>query len=154
MADNWQRLFAYLTGSLVFGLLVIIFTHNFFNYVNRPGWMGYTALFGYGLVYLNFAYIINRRFTQKQNQPSNAGYVMAVLLILPTLAWIFTKETGLAESLSVFTLTVIFAAFLGTYYGIRSGIRRRSEYLQKTREQGDSELPDDLHRPHDDLKKN
>jgi len=154
MAVNWQRLFAYLTGSLVFGLLVIIFTHNFFNYVNQPGWVGYAALFGYGLIYLNFGYIINRRFTQKRKNPSNASYIMAVLLILPTLAWIFTKETGLAESLFVFTLTVTFAAFLGSYYGIRAGIRRRSEYVKKINEQSESELPENLHRPHDDLKKN
>lgn len=151
--DSWYRTFAYVTASIVFGLLFIIFTNSFLMYVNNPGWVGYTSLFAYGLIFVNLSYGMNRRYNKKLKFPSIVSYVMATLLILPTLIWIYTKETGLAESRMVFTLTIIFAVYLGAYYGVKSGEKRREDYLRKLREEGE-ELPDDLQRPHDDLSKN
>lgn len=151
--DSWYRTFAYITGSLVIGLLFIIITNSFLTYVNNPGWIGYAALFGYGLVFLNLGYGLNRRFTKKLKRASNISYVMATLLILPTLVWIYTKVTALAESRLMFALTIIFAVYLGTYFGIGAGTRRRIDYLNKLREQEEN-LPDDLQRPHDDISKN
>lgn len=154
--ESWHRPFAYLTGSLVFGLLVIVLTNGFLGYVNTPGWIGYVALLAYGLVFVNIGYVLNRRFTKKIKQPTGLSYAMAALLIGPTLLWVLTKDGGgaLGESRMVFILTVVFAAFLGTWYGIKTGSRKRVDYLRKMREQEDEEVPDELKRPHDDLQKN
>lgn len=152
--QSWHRMFAYVTGSLVFGLLLILIAHSFFSYVNQPGWVGYVTLIAYGLVFVNLSYGMSRRYTKKLKFPSVISYVMATLLVLPTLLWIYTKETALAESRMVFALTVAFAAYLGAYYGTRAGARKRADYIQQLREEEDDELPDDLQRPHDDLNKN
>lgn len=151
--ESWQRTFAYISGSIVFGLLIIIFTNSFLTYVNSPGWVGYVALFGFGLIFINLSYTLNRRYTKKLKHPSWISYLMATLLILPTLVWIYTKETALAEARMVFTLTTVFAVYLGAYYGIKGGVKRRADYLEKLRET-EEELPDDLKRPHDKINKN
>ncbi|MFH5832623.1 hypothetical protein ACG2F4_07090 [Halalkalibaculum sp. DA3122] len=151
--DSWYRTFAYVTASLVFGLLFIIFTNSFLTYVNYPGWTGYVTLLAYGLVFVNLSYGMSRRYNKKLKFPSTTSYVMATLLVLPTLVWIYTKETALAESRMVFTLTAIFAVYLGAYYGTKAGMKRREDYLRKLREEGE-QLPEDLQRPHDDLNKN
>ncbi|MDZ7695276.1 MAG: hypothetical protein U5K69_29870 [Balneolaceae bacterium] len=104
-------------------------------------------------VFVNMSYGMNRRYTKKLKHPSWISYLMATLLVLPTLVWIYTKETALAEAHMVFTLTNIFAVYLGAYYGIKSGVKRRAGYLEKLRET-EEDLPDDLQRPHDKLNKN
>lgn len=151
--ETWHRPFAYITGSLVFGLLIIVFTNSFLGYVNDPGWIGYAALIAYGLVFVNISYVINMRFTKKNKRPSNISYLMAALLILPALVWVYTKNTGLATSRIVFTLTIVFAVFLGAWYGIKAGVRKRAGYLHQLREEQD-DLPEDLQRRHDKLNKN
>ncbi|MDX1639581.1 MAG: hypothetical protein R3281_16570 [Balneolaceae bacterium] len=151
---SWYRTFAYVTASIVFGLLFIILTNSFFGYVNNPGWVGYVSLFAYGLVFVNLSFGMNRRYIKKRPDPASpAGYVMATLLVTPTLVWIYTKQTALAESRMVFTLTIVFATYLGAYYGIKTGTRKRADYLRKMREE-QGNLPDDLKRLHDDLSKN
>jgi len=154
--NSWHRPFAYVTASLVIGLLVIVFTNSFLEYVNNPGWIGYVALLGYGLIFVNVAYVLNRRFTKKIKRPSNLSYLTAVLLLAPTLAWVLTKEEGgaLGESRTVFILTIVFAAFLGAWYGVKAGQRKREGYLHDLKEERGKEMPDELRRSHDDLKKN
>lgn len=152
--ESWHRYFAYITGSLVIGLLIILFTNSFFAYVNNPGWIGYVALTGYGLIFINICYVLARRFTKKLEYASPVSYLMATLVILPTLLWIYTKETPLGESRTIFTLTLLIAAYLGTFYGIRAGSRKRVDYLEELREKNEGELPDDLRRPHDDMSRN
>ena len=150
--DSWQRTFAYVSGALVAGLLLIIFTNSLLVYVNNPGWPGHVALFGFGFVFVNLSYGLNRRYVKKLEGPSTASYVIATLLILPTLLWIYTKETALAESRMVFAVTIVFAVYLGAYFGIRSGSKRRMDYIEQLQEE--EAIPDDLQRPHDDLNKN
>ncbi|MDR8390657.1 hypothetical protein NC796_05890 [Aliifodinibius sp. S!AR15-10] len=152
--ESRYRTFAYITASIVFGLLFVIFTNGFFVYVNYPGWVGYVTLFAYGLVLVNLSYGMNQRYTKKNKFPSNVSYVMATLLVVPTLIWIYTKETALAESRMVFTLTIIFAVYLGAYYGIKTGSRKRIDYLETLREEEEDNLPEDLQRPHDDISRN
>ncbi|MDX1672381.1 MAG: hypothetical protein R3211_08560 [Balneolaceae bacterium] len=152
--ENWQRKFAYITGSVVFGLLIIILTHTLFGYVNEPGWVGYLALTGFGLVYLNVSYLFGRRYTKRTDQSSTLSYLLAALILVPTLLWIYTKETELAESRLVFTLVAIFSAFLGAYFGIRGGIRRRAAYFKNLKESQEGGVSEDLQRPHDQMSGN
>lgn len=152
--DHWQRVFAYTTGALVIGLLIIIFTNSFLVYVSEPGSTGYLVLLAYGFVFLNLGFGVNRRFALKSERVPALHYLLAFLMVVPTLVWIYTKDTGLANQQFVFTATIVFAVFLGTYYGIKKGSARRNSYLRQIYQERDREMPDDLKRPHDDLNKN
>lgn len=150
---NWQRIFAFVTGAIVFGLLIILISNSYIQYVAREGTTGYLFLFGFGLIYLNINFGISRRFTIKALDLDWVSYLMAFLTILPTIFWVYTKDVGLGEAELLFVLTVIFSAFLGTYFGIRRGIVKRQKYIQRLRDE-EQELPDSLKRPHDHLSQN
>lgn len=155
MEQHWQRIFAYITGSVVFGLLIVIFTFKLIGYAAYPGWKGYMGLIGFGLIFLNFAYVVNRRFTLKRKNPSRPlSYLMGGLMVLPTLFWIFTKETGLGSSRTLFALVVLASILLGTHFGITSGIKRRAAWLKQKREENREDTPGDLRQPPDELSKN
>lgn len=150
---NWQRVFAYVTGAIVFGLLLILISNSYIQYVAWEGMTGYLFLFGFGLIYLNLNFGISRRFVIKAVDLDWVCYLMAFLTILPTLFWVYTKDVGLGEAHLLYVTTTIFSAFLGTYFGIRRGSVKREKYIQQIRED-DQELPDSLKRPHDDLSTN
>lgn len=150
---NWQRTFAFITGAFVFGLLLIIVSNSYIQYVAYEATTGYLFLFGFGLIFLNLNFGISRRFTIKALNTKWVCYTMALLTLLPTLFWVYTKDVGLGPFHLIFVLTIIFSAFLGTYYGIRRGIIKRQQYIQRLREEKE-DLPRSLKRPHDDLRKN
>jgi|SRR6056297_1863902 len=152
--DHWQRVFAYTTGALVIGLLIIVFTNSFLVYVSEPGSTGYLVLLAYGFVFLNLGYGVNRRFALKSDRIPALHYLLALLMVAPTLGWVYSKDTGLGSQQFVFTATIVFAVFLGTYYGIKKGSARRNAYLRQIFKDREREMPDDLKRPHDDLNKN
>lgn len=152
--ENWQRKFAYITGALVFGLLIIILTHTLFGYVNEPGWVGYVSLTGFGLIYLNVSYLFGRRYTKRTEESPLLSYLLAVLIVSPTFLWIYTKQTALEESRLVFTLVAVFSVFLGAYFGIRGGIRRREIYFNRLRQEREGGISENLQRPHDEMGKN
>lgn len=150
---NWQRIFAFVTGAFVFGLLLIIVSNGYLQYVAYEGISGYLVLLGFGLVYLNLNFGISRRFTIKAIDLDWVSYLMAALTILPTIFWVYTKDVGLGQMQLLFVLVTIFSAFLGAYFGIRRGLIKRQKYIQRLRED-DRELPDSLKRPHDHLSQN
>lgn len=150
---NWQRIFAFVTGAIVFGLLLIIISNSYIQYVAYDGTTGYLFLLGFGLIFLNLNFGISRRFTIKALDLNWVCYLMTILTIVPTIFWVYTKDVGLGDAELLFVLTVIFSAFLGTYFGIRRGIAKRQRYIQQLRED-DQDLPDSLKRPHDNLRQN
>lgn len=150
---NWQRVFAFVTGAIVFGLLLILISNSYIQYVANEDMSGYLFLFGFGLVFLNLNFGISRRFTMKALNLDWVSYTMAFFTFLPTIFWVYTKDVGLGEAELLFVLTVIFSAFLGTYFGIRRGIAKRQQYIERLREE-EQELPDSLKRPHDHLSQN
>ncbi|MDZ7683450.1 MAG: hypothetical protein U5J63_17500 [Fodinibius sp.] len=150
---NWQRIFAFVSGSIVFGLVLILISNSYIQFVANEDISGYLFLFGFGLVYLNINFGTSRRFAMKATQLDWVCYLMAFFTILPTVFWVYTKDVGLGEAELLFTLTVVFSAFLGAYFGIRRGLVKRQQYIQQLREEGE-ELPDSLKRPHDNLNPN
>lgn len=152
--DHWQRVFAYTTGAIVIGLMLIVFTNNFLSYVNAEGTIGYIALLAYGFVFLNLGYGINRRFSLKANRAPAINYTLSLLTAVPTLLWIYTKDEGLGDSITIFTITILFSVLLGTHYGIKKGNARRADFLQQVKEEMQDSTPDELKRPHDELNKN
>lgn len=151
--NHWQRNFAYITGAVVIGLLLIIISNSYIQFVAEEGLTGYLILIAFGLVYLNLGFGISRRFVIKARNADYICYLMSLLIVIPTLFWVFTKDTGLGVAKIYFVFTVLFSPLLGAYFGIRRGKVKRAEYIQKLREE-DRELPDQLKRPHDDLKQN
>lgn len=150
---NWQRVFAFVTGAIVFGLLLILISNSYIQYVAREGWTGYLFSFGFGLIFLNLNFGISRRFTMKALNLDWICYLMGFLTILPTIFWVYTKDVGLGDAHLMFVLTVLFSTFLGTYFGIRRGLAKRQKYINQLHED-EQELPDSLKRPHDNLSQN
>lgn len=151
--NNWQRIFAYTTASLVLGLSLIIISHSFIQYVAREGTSGLLFLLGFGLVFLNLNFGASRRFVIKAVHVNWVCYLMAILMIGPTVFWVYTKDVGLGESQFLFIIVTIFSAFLGAYFGIRRGRIKRAKYIERLREE-ERDLPKSLRRPHDDLRQN
>ena len=152
--DHWQRVFAYTTGAIVIGLMLIVFTNGFLSYVNAEGSTGYITLLAYGFVFLNLGYGINRRFSLKANRAPAINYTLSLLTTLPTLLWIYTKDESLGESTMLFTITILFSVLLGTFYGIKKGNSRRADYLQQVKEEMQETTPEEMKRPHDNLSNN
>lgn len=150
---NWQRIFAFVTGSIVFGLLLILISNSYIQYVAEPGSTGYLFLLGFGLIFLNLNFGTSRRFTMKAVNLDWVCYLMATFTILPTVFWVYTKDVGLGEAELLFVLTVVFSAYLGSYFGIRRGMVKRQQYIQRLREDK-QDLPESLKRPHDKLSQN
>lgn len=150
---NWQRIFAFVTGAIVFGLLLIVISNSYIQYVAHEGMTGYLFLLGFGLIYLNLNFGLSRRFTIKALDLNWVSYLMAILTIAPTIFWVYTKDVGLGQMQLLFVLTTIFSAFLGTYFGIRRGLVKRQRYIQRL-QKDDQDLPDSLKRPHDHLSQN
>lgn len=150
---NWQRVFAFVSGAIVFGMLIIIISHSYIQYVAYEGSTGYLFLFGFGLVFLNINFGTSRRFTIKALDLDWVSYLMAFITILPTVFWVYTKDVGLGEAQLLFVITIIFSALLGAYFGIRRGLVKREKYIQRLRED-EQDLPNSLKRPHDDLSQN
>lgn len=148
---NWPRYFMFTTSALVVGLAIIIFTEPLLTYIEDPGWKGYISLMGYGLVYLNICYGMNRRFIRKVRNGDLLGYILGLLIFLPPAVWVYVKDVGLYNNRTLFLLTLFFACMLGTYYGIRSGYIKQRQLADQ---QNNSDLPEDLKRPHDNLNRN
>ncbi|MCW9708698.1 hypothetical protein [Fodinibius salsisoli] len=151
--NNWQRIFAYTTGSLVLGLLLIVISHNFIRHVAREGTSGLLFLLGFGLVFLNLNFGASRRFVIKAVHTNWVCYLMAILMAAPTVFWVYTKDVGLGDSQFLFVLIIVFSAFLGSYFGIRRGCIKRAKYIERLHEE-ERDLPESLKRPHDDLRQN
>ena len=150
---NWQRTFAYTSGAVVFGLLIIIISHSYIQYVAQPGTTGYLFLIGFGLIYLNINFGISRRFLVKAVRVDWICYAMALITIIPTLFWVWTKDVGLGSQQLLFMVVTVFSALLGSYFGIRRGKVKREKYIRQLREE-ERDLPDSLKRPHDTLSRN
>lgn len=152
--NSWQRTFAYISGSIVFGLLIILLSHSYIRYITQPGTTGYLFLLGFGLIYLNLNFGASRRFVIKAPHVDWVCYLMALCTIAPTIFWVYTKDVGLVNMEPLFIIITIFSAFLGAYFGIRRGRVKRKKYLRQLQEERDQSMPDDLKRPHDELSRN
>jgi|SRR5699024_5130060 len=152
--NSWQRIFAFISGSIVFGLVIIVVSHNFIQYVEEPGSTGYLFLLGFGLVYLNINFAISRRFSVKAPKEVWVCYLMALFTIVPTIFWVYTRDVGLVDLELSFVGAIIFSAFLGAFFGIRRGRAKRQVYLKRIREEQEQQMPDELKRPHEDLSSN
>lgn len=136
--ENWARFFAYATSTLVLGLAIAVFTENFIPYVAAENWVGYVTLLGYGLIYLNLSYGMNRRFIRKKMKGYSLSYLLGLLLFIPPAFWIYVKDVGLYQGRFLFLFVLLFSVLLGAYFGIQSGIKKRRADMATQAESGNS----------------
>lgn len=146
------RAFAYVSGSLVTGVLIYMFTSTFLIYTERPDWIGTLVLAGYGLIYLNVSFVLSRRFTGKTALFPNFPYLIAFLLVVPAVVLSeLTEKFLFHRSLLILAIVLLAASVLGARFGIQKGEARRS---LKTSEKNDPGLSSDLKRPHNHISRN
>jgi len=152
LMENWYRAFAYSMFIMVIGLAIVVFTEEFIRFIQAPGWQGYTAAFGYGLVYLNFAFVMTKRYTTKVQHQEHIAYMLAALLLVGPLIWVFLKDLNLTSAGRFYFLSdIAFGCLIGAWFGIKRGAVKHQRYLELMKEY---EKENDLDRPHDDLSRN
>ena len=128
------RFFAYATWTIMISLAVIIFTNRFLDFVSQPGWFGLVVLLAFGLIYMNITYAAVKRYIRKVPAPTQLHYLLGFLIFLPPVCWItFMGERITTNEILIIAVLAV-ACGLGIYYGNRSGIRARYEYIQKLKE--------------------
>ena len=88
---------------------------------------------------------------------SNLPFVFAFLVAIVPVGWSFIVDGGLFGNIKIMYLaTVVFASFLGGYFGQRAGIKAQAAFKEQLYEylRQSGQLPDELKRPHDNLNKN
>lgn len=128
--QDTSRLFAYMTWVLMISLGIILTTNPFLGYVNDPSYIGLLALLGFGFIYLNFTYAVVKRFIKKVPAPTNMHYGLAVAIFLPAAIWILAISEEASGAEIILIVILAFACGLGAFYGNRSGIKARYEYIQ------------------------
>ncbi|HKJ44264.1 MAG TPA: hypothetical protein VJ991_00430 [Balneolales bacterium] len=135
--ENGARVFAYVTFSTMIGIAIYLFTHRLFIYVESPGIIGIVALAGFFLVYGNMAFALARRFVSKAMKGVNFPYVLGLLLVVPTMLYIaFQPQTGVHKSMPVLFMDLAIAGLLGSFWGIKSGLKKRNKRLTRLQKKG------------------
>lgn len=128
------RFFAYSTWVIMISLAIMIFSDQFLHLVSEPGWRGLLVLFCFGLIYMNLTYNAVKRFIRKVPAPTQAHYALGSLIFLPPVVWIFIVRNTITSSELLLIGVLALSCGLGIFYGNRSGIRARYEYIQKLKE--------------------
>lgn len=156
--DNIPRFSFYLSGVFVVSAAFTLVTSEFLYLITDPGWKGTAFLAGYGLVYMNIVFVVSRRFMRRLDGASAAPVVIAAVVALVPIIWIFIyQNTGFDLTNRVIYIAVlIFACGLGAHFGHRAGLKAQIQFRQKLEEylRKSGRLPDELKRPHDNLNKN
>lgn len=125
------RFFAYSTWVIMISLAIMIFSDQFLHLVSEPGWMGLFILVCFGLIYLNLTFNAVKRYIRKVPAPTQAHYALGGIIFLPPVFWmLFVRQTITSIELLLIAVLAI-SCGLGVFYGNRSGIRARYEYIQK-----------------------
>lgn len=138
MQDS-ARFFAYATWVIMISLGIILATNPFLEFVADPGWVGLATLLAVGFIYLNLSYAANKRYITKVPEPTNKHWVLATIIFIPPAVWIYIISENAGGSELILTVVIAFACGLGAYYGNRTGIRNRLEYIQKIKERQSNE---------------
>lgn len=151
--ENKPRVFAYAGTALLLGAFIYLFTQQFIELTEMPGAAGTLVPIGFAVVFFSVSFAYIRRFVRKARQPAFVPWILAVLLIFPTL--LLTVLTGRLESSGaflIFYLLLIIGVFLGTHYGIQRGESLRAEFQHQ--QQRSPDVPEDLKKQHQDAPSN
>ncbi|HKJ31260.1 MAG TPA: hypothetical protein VKA34_05495 [Balneolales bacterium] len=137
--ENGPRVFAYATFSTMIGIAIYLFTHQLFRFVQSQGIISVIALAGFFIIYGNMAYAIAKRFDAKAMKGVNFPYVLGLLLVVPTMLYIFFQpQAGVRSAMPLLFVVLAVAGLLGSFLGIKSGLKKRDrlirEYQQSQKE--------------------
>ncbi len=128
------RFFAYTTWALMISLGIIIFTHQFFPFMDESIWLALIIVAAFGFLYFNLIYAVIKRFIKKVPAPTSMHIALAGIILSPPFVWIIVINDTFSQNELLLLLILIPAAVLGTIYGNQAGIKARYEYVQKLKE--------------------
>ncbi|MBP3192752.1 hypothetical protein [Natronogracilivirga saccharolytica] len=133
------RAFAYSGATLMIGVVIFFFTQGLIPFIELPDIAGSVFLLGFILIFLNLSFAMARRFCSKTFEMERFPYIIAILLILPTLILSAATDrfSGITAML-LFYLIITLSSLTGAYLGIRSGRRKRDRLIQEALETGQS----------------
>jgi len=83
------------------------------------------------------AFALARRFVSKAMKGVNFPYVLGLLLVVPTMLYIaFQPQTGVHKSMPVLFMDLAIAGLLGSFGGIKSGLKKRNKRLTRLQKKG------------------
>lgn len=132
--QDGARFFAYSTWAIMISLGIIIFTHRFLEVAEHEFWLGLLAMVFISFLYFNLTFAATKRFITKVPAPTNAHILLAFLIFLPPVAFIFFLSDTIAANEILFSLIMAAGCYTGTIFGNKSGIKARYEYIEKLKE--------------------
>lgn len=144
--ENWPRAFAYTAGSLTIGGAMYIFTHEFFKFVEYGFVISVITMLCFSIIFANMAYVIARRYDRKVLKGVTYPFVLGITLVLPSIIFIIANpKNGVTGMQPALFAVLIAASVAGSYFGIRSGLKKRNQMLS-TLQSGDR-IPESLKQP-------
>ncbi len=142
MSDTKQqiaRAFAFSGATLLLGVVVFFFTQALIPFVELPDIAGSVFALGFVLVFLNLSFALGRRFCSRTFEMERYPYILAVLLMLPTIILsLLTDRFSGPEAAAMFFGMITLSVLAGAYLGIRSGSRKRDKLIREALETGES----------------
>jgi UDP-N-acetylmuramyl pentapeptide phosphotransferase/UDP-N-acetylglucosamine-1-phosphate transferase len=132
--QNGARFFAYSTWVIMISLAIIIFTHQFFQFMTVSLTVAMIIIVSFGYLYFNLAYAATKRFIKKVPAPTNLHMLLGIMIFLPPAAWILIVNVPFTQYDMLLLLFLILGIVAGSVYGNRAGIKARYEYVQKLKE--------------------
>jgi len=132
--QNGARFFAYSTWVIMISLAIIIFTHQFFQFMAESLTIAIFIITGFGFLYFNLSYAATKRFIKKVPVPTNLHILLGILIFLPPAFWIVIVNLPFSQYDLLLLLFLVLATLTGSIYGNRAGIKARYEYIQKLKE--------------------
>lgn len=133
MQTSWHRLFAYMTLAPMLGAFFYIATHSFYIYAESGGISTFIFISILMFIIGNITYGLALRFIKKSSNWTFSAYLLGLIFILPSIIQIAISadEVGVYDAQPVLFSTMIFASFLGSYFGIKIGMKRHSVRSEK-----------------------
>lgn len=132
--QNTARFFAYSTWVIMISLGIVIFTHQFFQFMGESLIIALFITTGFGLLYFNLTFAAVKRFIKKVPAPTNLHILLGFLIFTPPAGWIIIVNSAFTQSEILLMLFLVSGILAGTVYGNRAGIKARYEYIQKLKE--------------------
>ncbi|MDG5766784.1 hypothetical protein QA596_04835 [Balneolales bacterium ANBcel1] len=134
------RAFAFTGATLLIGVVIFFFTQGVIPLVQLPDIAGPVFALGFFLIFLNLSFALGRRFCSRTFEMEHFPYILAFVLLLPTLVLSAVTErlSGL-PAYATFSGVLIIAGMAGAFLGIRSGRRKRERLVREAMESDDTE---------------
>lgn len=126
------RAFAYCSATLLIGVVIHFLTQGIIPFIRLPEIAGAVFILGFLLIYFNIGFALSRRFCSQTYEFEHFPYLLAFLLILPTLLLVhFTERFADLYDQLLFYAIIMLASLSGVFFGIRSGRKKRDRLIEE-----------------------